>query len=260
MPPASRGRPGSTPVRSSGRGRCSGASTEAGHRYRTWLDLSRKLQADPRVLVYYSFEGQQPWDRTLLDQAIGRGLRRDGGIVGCEWTEGRWPGKAALDFKRRSDRVRVEIGGVLDALTLMTWVRVDYFDNRLNALLLTDGWEPGDLHWELNGEGILIFIIKNGPSCHSPVVLGESQLGLWTHLATVYAPLQRSLTHYVNGRAAQSYSVSEKSRATIGNASIGNYTRQIRNLNGRIDEFIIFDQALDAREIQEIYEIGKPTS
>jgi Concanavalin A-like lectin/glucanases superfamily/FecR protein len=237
------------------------ASTEAGQRYRAWLDLSRKLQADPRVLVYYSFEGQQPWERTLLDRAVGRGTERNGGIVGCEWTEGRWPGKAALDFKRASDRVLVDIPGELRSLTLMTWVRVDDYDNRLSALLLSDGWEqPGELHWEFDGKGTLIFAVKNEGQYNSPVVLGASQLGLWTHLATVYAPTQRSLTHYVNGRAVKSYKLSEDSRTFIGNASIGNYHKQVRNLNGRIDEFLIFDQALDAPEIRAIYEVGKPSS
>ena len=217
-------------------------STEAGRRYRTWLDLSRKLQADPRVLVYYSFEGQQPWDRTLLDQAIGRGLRRDGGIVGCEWTEGRWPGKAALDFKRRSDRVRVEIRGR---------ARCPDPDDLGPGGLFRQSPECPAAHRRLGAgrsplgaqrEGILIFIIKNGPSCHSPVVLGESQLGLWTHLATVYAPARRLLTHYVNGRG-QEHLVPPTGRVVIGSANLGNYTdpppdvrsdRVIRNLNGRM--------------------------
>ena len=221
------------------------------------------------VLVYYSFEGQQPWERTLLDQAVGRGPNRNGGIVGCEWTEGRWPGKMALDFKRTSDRVLVDIPGEFAALTLMTWVRVDYFDNRLNALLLSDGWEPHELHWELDGKGILIFALKNGARCDSPVVLGENQLGLWTHLATVYAPARRSLAHYVNGREVKRIRIPATGRVLIGSANLGNYTdpppdvrsdRVIRNLNGRIDEFVIFDQALDAEEIQAIYDVGKPAS
>ena len=244
------------------------ASSDAGRRYDAWLALSRKLQADPRVLVYYSFEGQQPWERTLLDRAVGRGPKRNGGLVGCEWTEGRWPGKSALDFKRTSDRVLVNIPGEFQALTLMTWVRVDYFDNRLNALLLADGWAKKKLHWELDGRGILVFAVKDSFLCYSPVVLGEDQLGLWTHLAAVYAPKRRSLTTYVNGREVQRFAIPESSRAILGGASIGNYTdppptepadRVIRNLNGRIDEFIIFDHELDAREVREIYEVGKPT-
>ncbi len=124
--------------------------------------------------------------------------------MGCEWTEGRWPGKAALDFKRTSDRIRVNIPNELVALTLMAWIRVDYFDNRLNGLLLSDGWNiPGEVHWELDGKGILIFAIKDGVIGSSPVVLGENNLGLWTHLATVYAPQQHILTTYVNGQAVQ---------------------------------------------------------
>ncbi len=70
------------------------SSTEAGRRYRAWLELSRKLQDDPRVVAYYSFEGQQPWERSLRDWAGGGGeTGLDGGIVGCEWVDGRWPGK-----------------------------------------------------------------------------------------------------------------------------------------------------------------------
>ena len=58
-------------------------------------------------------------------------------------------------------------------------------------------------------------------------------------------------------------------RVVIGSANLGNYTdpppdvrsdRVIRNLNGRIDEFVIFDQALAAEEIQAIYDAGKPAS
>jgi hypothetical protein len=245
------------------------ASTEAGRRYRSWLEFSRGLGADPRVLVYYSFEGQQPWDRTLLDRAARPGPRRDGGIVGCEWDEGRWPGKAALDFRRASDRIRVDIPGEFDALTLMTWVRVDYFNNRLNALLLSDGWEHNEVHWELNGDGVLIFAVKDGVMSYSPVVLAEGQLGLWTHLAAVYDSRRRSLTTYVNGRAVQTDAVAADGRVVIGSANLGNYgepapdeatDRVIRNLNGRIDEFLIFDHALDAREVREIYELGRPTS
>lgn len=245
------------------------ASTEAGRRYRSWLEFSRKLQADPSLLTYYSFEGQQPWDRTLLDRSVRPGPRRNGGIVGCQWDEGRWPGKAALDFRRTSDRIRVDIPGEFDALTLMTWVRVDYFNNRLNALLLSDGWEHNEVHWELNGDGVLIFAVRDGVMSYSPVVLAEGQLGLWTHLAAVYDSRRRTLTTYVNGRAVHSDAVAADGRVVIGSANLGNYgdpapdeasDRVIRNLNGRIDEFLIFDRALDAREIRAIYEMGKPTS
>jgi hypothetical protein len=104
---------------------------------------------------------------------------------------------------------------------------------------------------------------------YSPVILSEGQLGLWTHMAAVYSRRDRRLTTYVNGRAVQSNPISGVSRVVIGGANIGNYSdppptekddEVIRNLNGRIDEFLIFDHALDAREVRAIYEMGKPTS
>ena len=35
----------------------------------------------------------------------------DGTVVGCQWTEGRWPGKKALEFQQVSDRVRLKMPG-----------------------------------------------------------------------------------------------------------------------------------------------------
>ena len=241
------------------------SSKEAGLRYLAWLDLSRKLQADPRVVLYYSFEGQQNWERTLRDQVTGRSPGIDGAIVGGQWAEGRWPGKGALEFKRPSDRVRVNVPGELDAMTLMVWVRVDGFDRKLSSLLLSDNWDtPGKLHWQLHDGGYLRFSVKDGPEHDTPVILGLGQLGLWTHLVTVLDPKDQSVIHYMNGRIVSSRTVSAWP-VKIGWAEIGNWshprpsdTEIIRNLNGRIDEFILFNQALAAPEIQAMFEIGKP--
>jgi hypothetical protein len=90
-----------------------------------------------------------------------------------------------------------------------------------------------------------------------------------THLATVYAPTRRLLAHDVNRREVKRIRIPATGRVLIGSANLGNYTdpppdvrsdRVIRNLNGRIDEFVIFDQVLDAEAIQAIYDVGKPSS
>ena len=52
----------------------------------------------------------------------------------------------------------------------------------------------------------------------------------------------------------------------IGAASIGNWSEPerndphfaVRNLNGSIDEFILFNAALSAAEIDQLYQAGKP--
>jgi len=251
------------------------SSTEAGLRYRAWRAFAQRIENDPRVIAYYSFEDQQRWERTLRDRSAksGSGPRYDGGIVGSEWAEGRWPQKLALDFKRVSDRVRINIPGEFTTLTLMTWVRVDDYDHRLNSLLLADGWNiPGEVHWELNGKGSVSFALKNGSPpgnliFESPVVLGPARLGLWTHVATVFDPPHGSITTYVNSRPVARHAVQRDRTANIGWANIGNWSNPppnepvdvfLRNLNGRIDEFILFNAALDESEIGAIYEVGKP--
>ncbi len=68
-------------------------------RYHEWANDSRSLLDDRRLLVYYSFEGDRPpGSRILANQCGERWL--DGSIIGCEWVDGRWRGKGALEFKR----------------------------------------------------------------------------------------------------------------------------------------------------------------
>jgi Concanavalin A-like lectin/glucanases superfamily/FecR protein len=240
---------------------------ESQHRYQAWSDWSRKIQADPRVVLYFSFEGQEHWDRSLRDQVKGRATKLDGAIVGCQWSEGRWPGKSSLEFKRPSDRVRVNIPGEYRALTLMTWVRVDAFDRRFSSLLLSDGgWnKPGIMHWQLDREGYLKFGLNKDLNYRSPSVFDDAKLGLWTHLATVFDGQAGSITHFVDGRQVGTRVHGSEARAEIGWADIGNWdvpppsdSEPIRNFNGRMDEFILFNQALDRDEIRAIFEVGKP--
>ena len=150
----------------------------------------------------------------------------------------------------------------------MTWVRVDGFDRLFSSLLLSDGWnKPGKIHWQLDKEGHLNFGVNSGPRLRSPVVLNPSKLGLWSNLATVFDANGRSITHYVDGQAVSSCEISSEVRVEVEWAEIGNWDfplptdpEPIRNLNGRMDEFILFNRALDAREIRTIFEAGKPDS
>lgn len=93
--------------------------------------------------------------------------------------------------------------------------------------------------------------------------------GQWLHLATTYDVENATTTHYLNGQPLSSEEIPAKQLVrdtSIGLASIGNWsapTRDseefaIRNLNGRIDEIMIFADALTPEEIDEIYQHGKP--
>src|SRR5205085_3476213 len=78
-------------------------------RQRNWATASAALRRDPGLLLYYTFQPEETWSRTLPDQAAGRPRPHDGAIVGCSWGTGRWPGKQALEFHQVSDRVRFHV-------------------------------------------------------------------------------------------------------------------------------------------------------
>ena len=245
------------------------SEAETQRRQQAWLAASRALRRDPGLLVYYTFEAEQPWSRTLLDQAGGRHKPHDGAVVGCSWVTGRWPGKQGLEFKRVSDRVRLHVPGAFESITLAAWVRVDALPNVNNSLFLTDGWEVGGLHWQIGEAGKLVLGVKapqgtpNG-HYHALDVFKPERFGQWIQLAVVYDRGQGRVTHYVDGRSADLAPVQFDVPLRIGDAEIGNWNtaarpdrQPIRNFSGCMDEFLIFSQALTDEDIRELYDQGK---
>lgn len=265
-------------------------------RYASWKAAASERRNDSRLIAYYDFEGLTDATRRLPNRAIvGTGAELesselDGGIVGARVTQGRWPGKTALDFRGEGDRVRFNIPGEFDAVTLYAWVRIDALDRQLNSLFLTDHYDAGEIHWQLSSLGALHF--STSPVGVPPPPSGLSQAtgkqvqahnrwfwsdefwdirqsGQWFLLATtVGGSARESVTHYINGQRVGFSGGTNMDqplpKMRIGDADLGNWTdpiwpdSSIRSLNGRIDEFAIYSAALSADEIRKIYEQGKP--
>jgi hypothetical protein len=242
-------------------------------RHAEWSRASEQLRRDPRLIVYYPFQSRRPGERTLWAENAPEDGSRNGAIIGCEWLSGRWPGKQALEFKRPGDRVRLTVRGEFDALTFMAWVRVDALENRFNGLFLTDGFEIGAPHWQIDRVGNLRLGVCHGHSGTrwqghnylSEVVFRPDQLGQWKHLAAVYDAAAGQVTHYVNGEEFDQSELREIVRLSIGNAELGNWgasvsgdSTPVRNLSGRMDEFCLFRVALTPEEILKFYRAGEP--
>jgi hypothetical protein len=243
---------------------------EVRQRHSDWLKASDNRKRDPSLRVYYTFQPEQSWSRTLTDQARGRQRSHDGVIIGCQWGEGRWPGKKGLEFRQVSDRVRLHVPGSFDALTLAAWIRVDALPNQNNSLFLTDGWRPGAPHWQIGQDGTLILGVRDPRNIrnahyHAPGVFNPQRWGQWVHVAAVYDRVAGLVTQYVDGRAVMQEPVLFDTALRLGNAEIGNWavgsrgSRQpIRNFNGCIDEFMLFSRPFSEPEIQQLYEQGRP--
>lgn len=241
------------------------AANQSATRFEAWQTASTALANDPKIVTRFDFTRDPSSDRTLRVA----GQQQDGAIVGANWVEGRWPQKHALDFKRPSDRVRCQIDGDFESITLSAWVRIDGLDRPFSALLLTNGYDEGEPHWQLRGDGRLLLGIKS-PSGHiaydSNSVLDTRHIGQWTHLATVYDGSNATVTHFVNGRPAGSQPiVTHPFPLRFGDVEIGNWgapvnysPQKIRNLNGRIDELTLHRVPLSADEVLAVFELGRP--
>ncbi len=248
------------------------SQAETARRQGEWLAASRELRRDPSLVVYYPFDDDDPWSRTLSDRAPGRGPAHDGAIVGCTWAAGRWPGRKGLEFKRVSDRVRLHVPGDYDALTLMAWVRVDALPNRFNSLLMTEGWEEAAPHWHISNTGRVELGVqgyqrKGGVHYLTDEVVPPERLGQWVHLAVTYNRGAGMVTHYVDGQPVQQDELKLDIRLRLGDVEIGNWNlgprphhSPVRYFNGCIDEFLVFGRALGAAEVERLYEQGRPPS
>jgi len=240
----------------------------AARRFRNWTKWSESVSNDPRVAVHYDFEGDES---RLLDQGPSS---KHGTIIGSERTRGRWPEKGALEFKRPGDRVRIDIPGEFDELTLAAWIRVDALTGRHQSLLLTDEYRLGHVHWQIRPEGTLRFSTRTDEAdgsknsgYTSKTMFGPRRIGVWTFVATVFDRSAGKVNHYLNGREISSHSIVSDMPLLIGQGDIANWSvplvrergpSPVRNFVGRIDEMIVWRAALSSDEILESYHQSRP--
>lgn len=253
--------------------------------FRQWKETSEILRSDDRVIAYYpiadSFSGRSISNRSKT------GADRDASFVGPVSTGDSRFGEqlSAVGFDRPGSRLRTRIDGEFSKFTFACWARIDSLDNLYNALFMADGYENGEPHWQIRRDGRIMFSVMvddrpgTGPGVSpsrrlhriyfTDPILDDSNLGQWIHLAVTFDPNNRQVVHYVNGEEVSRHDIKPQffiQRLRIGASEIGNWGQPlrntpgfaVRNLNGLIDEMIIFDAALDEEEIFSLYENGKP--
>lgn len=231
--------------------------------FEQWLRSSAAADSDPALLVRLDFQ-DEAHTRVLRNHALHAPQVAAGSIVGCQWTEGRWPGKRALEFRNLSDRVRLGIPGEHEALTLSAWVRVDGLDRPYNSLFMVEGYENGAVHWQITREGRLRLGLA-GREGHpakdhdTPAIITPERFGQWTHLATCVDPAAREVRHYLNGALIarvprQAGFALRMPMAELGNWNNGGHqgASAVRHLSGLMDEFLLHRRVLTESEIQRL--------
>jgi len=223
-----------------------------------WQKRLDQVTASPNLIGFFPLQGD-------ARNAADAGTVTSGVIHGARWVQGRWPGKQALLFDRDDDYMTLSLPGEYEELTYAIWARLDRYDFSHNAILNSDGWSEGDVHWQLARTG------QSWLAAHNPGARLEPTLpvptGQWVHLAATISRKTGKSRAYLNGKPAGSRSVAPGTVLRPGSCRLGNWLLRedwphvpVRALRGRIDELAIWDRALSADEIQQLADRGKPAA
>lgn len=225
-----------------------------------WMTRGQMWNGDPGLRLRFDF--QDDAGSRMLSNRAGHGRQiADGSIVGAGWTQGRWPGKGALEFRNVSDRVRLSVPGELQNLTLAVWIRVNGLDRAYNSIFMSESWGDRKVHWQITRAGcVRLGVAGETGSPHvdydSPALFNPERFGRWTHLAVVFDVGDRRVRHYADGELIASLPLKDAAPLRLGIAELGNWNDQrsrdgvaIRHLSGAMDEFALWDRALSGAEI-----------
>ncbi|HEY0550410.1 MAG TPA: LamG-like jellyroll fold domain-containing protein, partial [Verrucomicrobiae bacterium] len=207
--------------------------TEEHHaRYRNWRIAAQALSTEPAAVIHYTFEDPSANARQLANHALAARPATAGAIVGCQWSEGRWPEKRAITFGNKSDRLRFHVPNTLTSLTYMVWLRIDKLVNLSNALAITESMQQGEVHWQVYRDGRVALSAHSGSGATvdqswdrglSPPIFTTERLGKWTHLVSVYDSLARTISHYVNGEFASATPIKRPLPIKLGAVEVANW-------------------------------------
>ncbi len=192
---------------------------------------------------------------TVVYDSIGT---NHGTIVGDPvWTSGQ--ADNALDFNGASDYVQVSnvsgfetIGEPGSNVTIAAWIRKPTQNHNWDTIVCTEAFR-----FQISDDKKIRWEWTNGRTRDSSYSSGEISLNEWCHV--VATKQGNNITFYINGNLDNSDINSRPTRA-ISSLEIGkNSLSGVGHddfFDGAIDELMIFDRALTATEIQQIYQWG----
>lgn len=248
-----------------------------------WQATAATLAQDPATLLSYNFTESLRTSRSVRNHVPGAALESHGTLVGVGWTQGRWPGKHALEFKGRSDSMLFKLQRTSPAATLIAWVRVDSLPNPYHILLMPDYRQASALQWMIDHKGELRLALTTAVDAagspsgwDGPVkvpAISNSVFGRWVFLASTYDSNTGKVVHYRDGKQIGTGYFEHKLPVEFGSFSCGNWSDDsvtvasggsfsassgARSFVGSIDELAVLSRALTPSEIQHLHDQGKP--
>ena len=210
------------------------------------------------LVLYLPFD-EESSDGTLRDES---GAANHGHVAGAKWVAaGRVGGAYQFGITNLTDCILIPDSDTLDVgqVTVAAWIKTSDNDGFWNRILDKD-WRKGyclSIGGDWNGKaarGKLVFEVNNrGIKSDSPI--GDDQ---WHHVAGTFDGKTQRL--YVDGMEQKE----KNNRHTgpipknnwdlyIGNSRIDYGTGEFLAFDGLIDEIMVYNRALSAQEIRDMY-------
>lgn len=219
------------------------------------------VDADPSLLIRFDFDRA---GRSVANLAPGgRDAIPAGKINGCAVVKGRHAHGRAVSFRRRTDRIDLEVPGKHRSLTLCAWVKTGRAIETRLPVFMSAGMPPGALQWMIGHNGIVQLNVAKTKHAEAMItrtapIFTWNRINRWVHLATVVDADAREIAFYVDGAPFETREIASPPEIQVGPAMLGHWdigrdkNRESKELS--LDEFLLFDRALDAREIRSLVE------
>ncbi|MBI2628501.1 LamG domain-containing protein [Candidatus Pacearchaeota archaeon] len=215
-----------------------------------WYKNNKSLSS-----LYLPFEGQS--NSTYTKDYSNGGNNAE--VVGAEWNRsGGYDGFGSYTFNDNNERIIIQDSPNIEMnnnFTILTWV---YPETDLYAIAIKDTLDSNYDYRFYSYSGYLRFRWGNGSSVGSASCDGcTEETNKWLHLGVVYKcnNTGSSVDFYINGRYNQT-STSSVNCIKSGSSDlwIGSRENLAYTLNGKIDEFKIYNYSVSTNQIKAIFE------
>ncbi|BFU44105.1 LamG-like jellyroll fold domain-containing protein [Krasilnikovia sp. MM14-A1004] len=194
-----------------------------------------------------------PLDGTGADAAGGH----DATVVGgAAFVTGRTGQGVALDGATQYLDTGASILDTASDYTAAVWVELDKVDGAFQTVVSQDGPANSDFYLQYSGADQRFAMSFAGVRALAPF---RPEPGRWYHLAGVRDSVRGELRLYVDGELAGTSSACQPRSAPTGHTVIGRGRyggNPVDYLDGTVDQVHLYDRALSATEIRQLYSSG----
>lgn len=231
--------------------------------HKRWQVHQQDILNRENLLLYYDMTSSLGEDYALQDLGP---AKASGEITGAIPVKGRIPGKGALLFEKSTDLVAFNLEeSFTEGFSVAMWIKPTDMHRSHMALLNTNGFPPGAIHFQLNSDEMLSMGICGIAGFRSKT--NVISIDEWQFVAASWDPSTQRATLFHNGEKipTRRHLVSDLIPGTVprfGVSQIGAWGKRTyghsRNFEGRIGEVMIFNTSLEEEEMAGLYEASRP--